>query len=309
MSHRSAVRSSGHGPRPSRHDGLRAQPKLPQAAPADRTGWTLGHGGRQVRVGPVAFWIIVGSLVRDGRLVGRHRHLFRIPRRRADPPARAPGADAIRLRGPHRRSARPGRPAGEPAVARPGAVREQARPDHAPPDAARIALVGARPACPTRSPPARSSRAPRAARRAIIAPQPTPKPSPINDTVILVPPPEREARLESRTPLNSGVRACRAADPAPASKARSRGCRLSLDRFEARPGQDAQRAGRKLRRQGAPHAQHARRSRPRSSARSRRACRARASGGPFVPVNAPAMSRHSTASSIASSSRAGTSIA
>src|SRR5262249_27101425 len=37
-------------------------------------------------------------------------------------------------------------------------------------------------------------------------PSAIPKPSPISDTVILVPPPEREARLESRTPLNAGVR-------------------------------------------------------------------------------------------------------
>ena len=34
-----------------------------RAPPVDRSGWTLGHAGRQVRVGPVAFWIIVGSLV------------------------------------------------------------------------------------------------------------------------------------------------------------------------------------------------------------------------------------------------------
>ena len=43
---------------------MRAQPKLPaKPHPADRSGWTLGHAGRQVRIGPVAFWIIVGSLV------------------------------------------------------------------------------------------------------------------------------------------------------------------------------------------------------------------------------------------------------
>ena len=39
----------------------------PQPFPAictDRTdGYTLSHGGRQVRIGPVAFWIVVGTLV------------------------------------------------------------------------------------------------------------------------------------------------------------------------------------------------------------------------------------------------------
>src|SRR6185437_5232698 len=28
-----------------------------------RNGYTLQHGGRQVRIGPVAFWIVVGGLV------------------------------------------------------------------------------------------------------------------------------------------------------------------------------------------------------------------------------------------------------
>jgi murein DD-endopeptidase MepM/ murein hydrolase activator NlpD len=37
-----------------------APPQRPRAAPRD---YTIGHGGRQVRVGPVAFWICVGTLV------------------------------------------------------------------------------------------------------------------------------------------------------------------------------------------------------------------------------------------------------
>src|SRR3954463_8293347 len=60
MSHRSAGRSTAeHGHR----EIARARPKLPQHPAPDKAGWTLGHAGRQVRVGPVAFWIIVGSLV------------------------------------------------------------------------------------------------------------------------------------------------------------------------------------------------------------------------------------------------------
>src|SRR6266487_5269706 len=61
MLHRAPVRSSHSHPG---HDGLRAQAKVPlkQLMP-DKSGWTLGHGDRQVRVRPVAFWIIVGTLV------------------------------------------------------------------------------------------------------------------------------------------------------------------------------------------------------------------------------------------------------
>src|SRR3954452_19912059 len=59
MSHRSAVRSAAHQGHP--HGFGRAASGSKHAPP--QTGWTLGHGGRQVRVGPVAFWTIVGSLV------------------------------------------------------------------------------------------------------------------------------------------------------------------------------------------------------------------------------------------------------
>ena len=34
-----------------------------QHAQRARGGYTLAHGGRQVRIGPVAFWIVVGTLV------------------------------------------------------------------------------------------------------------------------------------------------------------------------------------------------------------------------------------------------------
>src|SRR4029077_11717182 len=58
-----------------------------------------------------------------------------------------------------------------------------------------------------------------------------PKPSPINDTVILVPPPEREARLESRTPLNSiGLAAAPASAGIEGSLAR---LQTALDRYES----------------------------------------------------------------------------
>ena len=60
-----------------------------------------------------------------GRLVGRDRDLFRLPRRRAQRAHRAPGRAAIRLRRPHRRTARADRPHHQPAIARPGAIRAE----------------------------------------------------------------------------------------------------------------------------------------------------------------------------------------
>src|SRR5256885_2327129 len=62
MSHRPAAHSSANSAHSEFGRG-RARP-IPVASHAGVKGdWTLGHGDRQVRVRPVAFWIIVGSLV------------------------------------------------------------------------------------------------------------------------------------------------------------------------------------------------------------------------------------------------------
>ena len=51
------------------HAGRPAQPRAQSAAAVSRHlhrahgDYTLVHGGRQVRIGPVAFWIVVGTLV------------------------------------------------------------------------------------------------------------------------------------------------------------------------------------------------------------------------------------------------------
>ena len=119
------------------------QRHAPAAARAE-DGYTLVHAGKQVRFGPVVFWIVVGTVDRARHVVGGDRDLFRVSRRRADAADRPPGRDAIRLRGPHRRIARQGRPHHQPPVARPGTVRPEARPDHAAPDRARIARHRAR---------------------------------------------------------------------------------------------------------------------------------------------------------------------
>ena len=65
MSHSSHVRTYPSAEHAVRH----AQPRAQSAAAVSRHvqrahgGYTLVHGGRQVRIGPVAFWIVVGTLV------------------------------------------------------------------------------------------------------------------------------------------------------------------------------------------------------------------------------------------------------
>jgi murein DD-endopeptidase MepM/ murein hydrolase activator NlpD len=71
--------------------------------------------------------------------------------------------------------------------------------------------------------------------RASVSSRPVPvpgKPSPINDTVILVPPPDREARLESRPLPLSGTRVATRVDAAGIEQALAR-LQTSLDRVEA----------------------------------------------------------------------------
>ncbi len=55
---------SAHHPtqQPARDGMRRAEPRQ-RAHQAGRSSYTIAHGGRQVRFGPVAFWIIVGAVV------------------------------------------------------------------------------------------------------------------------------------------------------------------------------------------------------------------------------------------------------
>src|SRR6478672_13165825 len=56
-----------HRPGFTYHSGVQygrgTNAKLQTAAAAGAAGYTLAHGSRQVRLGPVAFWIAVGTLV------------------------------------------------------------------------------------------------------------------------------------------------------------------------------------------------------------------------------------------------------
>ncbi len=86
------------------HDHARAALRRPAASQASvsspsqaaEAGYTLVHAGKQVRFGPVVFWIVVGTVTMLGMWSA------------ATATDRTPGGDAIRLRRPHRRTARQG---------------------------------------------------------------------------------------------------------------------------------------------------------------------------------------------------------
>ena len=60
MSHSSAHGRTVHAPR---QPGGRPAAAVSRHVPRSRDGYTLQHAGRQIRIGPVAFWIVVGTLV------------------------------------------------------------------------------------------------------------------------------------------------------------------------------------------------------------------------------------------------------
>jgi murein DD-endopeptidase MepM/ murein hydrolase activator NlpD len=226
MSHQSAVSSFGER---GRHHHAHAHPKSAAKHPA-KSDWTLGHGGRQVRVRPVAFWIIVGSLVvmagwstvTATYFAFRDDVLTRLLARQAQ--MQYAYEDRIaELRGQVDRLA-----------SRQLLDQEQVE-SKLEQIARRQATLESRSSALSSLPDVVSTGSikpgPRASAPAIVTPQSVPKPSPINDTVILVAPPEREARLESRTPFNAG-RLASVQNQAGIEGALAR-LQISLDRFEA----------------------------------------------------------------------------
>src|SRR5580704_9897815 len=69
--HRHHRRQTHHHPRRGEHPAAGDRPRDPETTPPrggrrrprERRVFTLGHGGRQFRIGPVAFWTVVGTLV------------------------------------------------------------------------------------------------------------------------------------------------------------------------------------------------------------------------------------------------------
>ena len=181
---------------PSKDHARYAQPRTHSAAAMSRHvqrahgGYTLMHAGRQVRIGPVAFWIIVGTLVimaiwslatgtyfafREDvltRLIGRQTELqFAYEDRIAELRAQVDRATSRQLLDQEQFEQKLN------AVLQRQATLEQ-----------RMAALGGDLASTG------SIRPPSGA----LPSETTPKASPISDTVIFSAPPDREARLESR---------------------------------------------------------------------------------------------------------------
>jgi murein DD-endopeptidase MepM/ murein hydrolase activator NlpD len=225
------------------HDRGRTVPRrgplshpAPTAPAPSRDGYTLVHAGKQVRFGPVVFWIVVGTIsllgiwsaatatyfaFRDDvltRLIARQAEMqYSYEDRIAELRAKVDRATSRQLLDQEqfdqkldqimkRQAALEGRAAALGSVSDiTGSVRPSAPVPRAP-------IV---------SDPTSFNNAS------------TPKPSPINDTVIFVAPPDREARLESRTPVLASAQLSPSAKLAGVDNVLTR-LQRSLDQIEQR---------------------------------------------------------------------------
>ena len=198
MSYRSGHRSDHHHP----HDHGRAPPRRPAqhaaAAVLDRHGYAIVHAGKQVRFGPVVFWIVVGTIVLLGmwsaatatyfafrddvltRLIARQAEMqYAYEDRIAELRTKVDRTTSRQLLDQEQFDQKL-----DQIMRRQTALESRATALGAIPDAAATGSL---------RPPARGAAADTPSSG-------TPKPSPISDTVIFVAPPDREARLELRAP-------------------------------------------------------------------------------------------------------------
>src|SRR3954447_25132465 len=201
MSYRSGQYSQYPQHHPHDHGRPPAQRAQPtSAAPVRRAqdGYTLVHAGKQVRFGPVVFWIVVGTVTvlgmwsaatatyfafRDDvltRLIARQAEMqYAYEDRIAELRAKVDRATSRQLLDQEQFDQKL-----DQILKRQTALEGRATALGSMPD-----VTGSLRA-PARGP---------AAVEAPAAPS-APKPSPISDTVIFTAPPDREARLESRSP-------------------------------------------------------------------------------------------------------------
>src|SRR5216683_1195258 len=196
---------SDHTQHHHQHDHGRASARRPSenrasasATQAVEQGYTLVHAGKQVRFGPVVFWIVVGTVIMLGmwsaatatyfafrddvltRLIARQAEMqYAYEDRIAELRAKIDRTTSRQLLDQEQFDQKLEQ-----------IMRRQTTLD------SRATALGAIPDTTVTG----SIRTPsRGATDA--APSGTPKPSPISDTVIFVAPPDREARLESRAPI------------------------------------------------------------------------------------------------------------
>lgn len=186
------------------HDHGRASTRRPAAsqprsAPRQQDGYTLVHAGKQVRFGPVVFWIVVGTVVvlgmwsaatatyfafRDDvltRLIARQAEMqYAYEDRIAELRAKIDRTTSRQLLDQEQFDQKL-----EQIMRRQTTLESRANALGAMSDLSVTGSIRS----PSRSPLASETVSPAA-----------PKPSPISNTVIFVAPPDREARLESRAP-------------------------------------------------------------------------------------------------------------
>jgi murein DD-endopeptidase MepM/ murein hydrolase activator NlpD len=187
-----------HGRPLPRREAAGQQP-APATAAQSQTGYTLVHAGKQVRFGPVVFWIVVGTVTLMGlwsaatatyfafrddvltRLIARQAEMqYAYEDRIAELRARVDRAASRQLLDQEQFDQKL-----EQIMRRQTALESRSSALGAIPD-----VTGS----------IKSSRGAAASETTTGAP----KPSPISDTVIFVAPPDREARLESRAPILAG---------------------------------------------------------------------------------------------------------
>jgi len=188
------------------HDHGRASPRRPATShasapePHGQEGYTLVHAGKQVRFGPVAFWIVIGTVTvlgmwsaatatyfafRDDvltRLIARQAEMqYAYEDRIAELRAKVDRTTSRQLLDQEQFDQKL-----DQIMRRQTTLESRATALGAIPDAQVTGSIRT---------PSRGAAATEAASSG------TPKPSPISDTVIFVAPPDREARLESRAPI------------------------------------------------------------------------------------------------------------
>ncbi|WP_175345396.1 M23 family metallopeptidase [Bradyrhizobium sp. ORS 375] len=236
MSHRSGHHAEypQHHPHDRGHAHHRRAPAShPAPAPASaasQSDYTLVHAGKQVRIGPVVFWIVVGTVsllgiwsaatatyfaFRDDvltRLIARQAEMqYAYEDRIAELRAKVDRATSRQLLDQEQFDQKL-----DQILKRQTALEGRATALGSMPDITGSIRAPAR--APAIEPPSSPA---------------TPKPSPISDTVIFTAPPDREARLESRSPIPANVQPSQSTKLAGVDNVLTRLTR-SLDQVEAR---------------------------------------------------------------------------
>jgi murein DD-endopeptidase MepM/ murein hydrolase activator NlpD len=192
-------------PQHQAHDHGKTRPRRPGPVhlahpPTAQTGYTIAHAGKQVRIGPVLFWIAVGTVIALGvwsaatatyfafrddvltRLIARQAEMqYAYEDRIAELRAKVDRTTSRQLLDQEQFDQKL-----DQILRRQATLESRAAALNAIPD---VAITGAIKTAPLHgSTPAETGVSG------------APKPSPISDTVTFVAPPDREARLESRAP-------------------------------------------------------------------------------------------------------------